>query len=391
MLLDVVPLFETIDDLKNAGTSMELLYQCENYKNHVAFRRKRQTVMLGFSDGTKDGGYLMANWSIFKAKEAISLTSRNYGLEVMFFDGRGGPPARGGGNAHMFYAALGKNIESKQIQMTVQGQTISSHYGNLDAAMHNLTHLLSAGIENNLFDNVTSELNMEQRQLIEALAQLSLKKYEALKNHELFLPFLEERSTLKYYGLANIGSRPSKRGSSTTLKFDDLRAIPFVGAWSQLKQNVPGFYGVGTALKAQEEQGNLEACIALYKHSTFFKTLISNSMQSMSKTNFELTRYMQNDPKFGDFWSLIYNEFQLSKSMVLKISGLTGLLDDNPRSRMSIRMRERVVLPLLAVQQYALIAIQRAKETGDNTYISDYDNMVMRSLFGNINASRNSV
>jgi phosphoenolpyruvate carboxylase len=114
-------------------------------------------------------------------------------------------------------------------------------------------------------------------------------------------------------------------------------------------------------------------------------------MQSMSKTNFELTQYMKNDPKFGDFWTIIYNEFVLSKAMVLKISGLNALLEDNPRSSMSIHLRERVVLPLLAVQQYALIAIQRAKETGDNTYASDYDNMVMRSLFGNINASRNSV
>jgi len=191
--------------------------------------------------------------------------------------------------------------------------------------------------------------------------------------------------------MANIGSRPAKRGSDKTLKFEDLRAIPFVGAWSQLKQNVPGFYGVGTALKEQEDNDNLQACIDLYRSSTFFKALIGNSMQSMSKTNFAITQYMENDAKFGEFWKVVYTEFLLSKEMVLKVSGYKELLEDNPRSRMSINLREKVVLPLLAIQQYALIEIQKAQESGNNEYLSNYESMVMRSLFGNINASRNSV
>lgn len=388
LTLDVVPLFETVDDLHGAGKSMELLYKHSTYREHLNMRNNQQTIMLGFSDGTKDGGYLMANWSIYTAKENITQVSRENNVEVMFFDGRGGPPARGGGNTHLFYGALGKTIESKQIQMTVQGQTISSHYGIKEAAIHNLSHLLTAGIENNLFNNPASNLNSVQRSLIKNLSESSFKKYDALKNHELFIPFLEERSTLKYYGLANIGSRPSKRGSDKQLKFDDLRAIPFVGAWSQLKQNVPGFFGVGTSLKEQEKSGNLQACKDLYQQSTFFKTLISNSMQSMSKTNFDITRYMENDKKFGDFWKLIHDEYLLSKEMVLKISGHSELLEDSPRSRMSINLREKIVLPLLTIQQHALIEIQNEPE---GEYLSHYERMVMRSLFGNINASRNSV
>lgn len=391
LTLDIVPLFETVDDLHGAGRTMEILYANKLYKNHLLGRKNKQTVMLGFSDGTKDGGYLMANWSIYRAKENITKVSRNNGIEVQFFDGRGGPPARGGGNAHMFYAALGKEIESKNIQMTVQGQTISSHYGIKEAAVHNLGHLLSAGLENNLFNRAATHLNKTQRILIDELSKASFVKYEALKNHELFIPFLEERSTLKYYGMANIGSRPSKRGAEKKLKFDDLRAIPFVGAWSQLKQNVPGFFGVGTALKEQEEKGNLQACIDLYQSSIFFKTLLSNSMQSMSKTNFAITKYMEQDPKFGQFWRIIYDEFLLSKQMVLKVTGLTELLEDNPRSKMSIGLREKVVQPLLAIQQYALIEIQKANEENANDYVEKYERMVMRSLFGNINASRNSV
>ncbi len=389
--IDIAPLFETVDDLKGAGDSMQEIYTNPSYKNHLQNRKMQQTVMLGFSDGTKDGGYLTANWSILKAKKQMTAVSRKNEVEVVFFDGRGGPPARGGGNAHMFYSALGKQVESQQIQMTVQGQTISSHYGIKEAAVHNLSHLLTAGIENNLFNKTSAELNTEQQYLIEKLSESSFKKYEDLKQHELFIPFLEERSTLKYYGMANIGSRPSKRGKSEGLVFEDLRAIPFVGAWSQLKQNVPGFYGLGSALEEESNRDQLQDCKQLYKESIFFKALINNSMQSMSKTNFALTAYMKNDKKFGGFWTMIYEEYLLTKKLVLEISGQCELLEDNARSRKSIQLRENVVLPLLNIQQYALIQIQKIKEGKDSPFVKEYEKMVMRSLFGNINASRNSV
>lgn len=390
LTVDIVPLFETIDDLKMAGEAMQTLYSNPTYRKHLSSRADRQTVMLGFSDGTKDGGYLMANWAIFSAKENITLKSRESDVEVVFFDGRGGPPARGGGNAHRFYAAMGKNIDSRQIQMTVQGQTISSHYGIKEAAEHNMGYLLSAGLSNKLFNKPQNQLQETQHDFIEEMAESSYKKYLSLKEHPLFVPYLEEISTLKYYGKANIGSRPSKRGGGDKINFDDLRAIPFVGAWSQLKQNVPGFYGLGTALKEQEEKGNLQSCIDLYQDSIFFKTLLSNSMQSMSKTNFELTRYLEKNERFGEFWKMLYKEYVLTKEMLLKVSGLPGLLTDNPRSRMSIQLRERVVLPLLMIQQYALMKIQDAKAEGGDIPVEVYEKMVIRAMFGNINASRNS-
>ncbi|WP_430934057.1 phosphoenolpyruvate carboxylase [Saccharicrinis sp. 156] len=390
LTVDIVPLFETIDDLKLAGEAMRTLYSNPTYRKHLKNRADRQTVMLGFSDGTKDGGYLMANWAIFSAKENITLKSRESDVEVVFFDGRGGPPARGGGNAHRFYAAMGKNIDSRQIQMTVQGQTISSHYGIEEAAVHNMGYLLSAGLSNKLFSKPQNQLQETQHDFIEEMAESSYQKYLSLKEHPLFVPYLEEISTLKYYGKANIGSRPSKRGGGDKINFEDLRAIPFVGAWSQLKQNVPGFFGLGTALKEQEEKGNLQACIDLYNDSIFFKTLLSNSMQSMSKTNFELTRYLEKNERFGEFWKMLYKEYELTKEMLLKVSGLPELLTDNPRSKMSIRLRERVVLPLLLIQQYALMKIQDAKAGNGNVPVEVYEKMVIRAMFGNINASRNS-
>ena len=397
--VDIAPLFETIDDLARAGASMTNLYSFADYRAHLARRSDRQTVMLGFSDGTKDGGYLMANWAIYRAKEDLTAVSRAAGVEVAFFDGRGGPPARGGGSTYEFYAALGKNIESNQIQLTVQGQTVSSYYGNSEAATHNLRQLLAAGLENNLYDRPERELNEGQRSLIQELAGISYERYKAFKAHPLFIPYLEEMSTLKYYGRTNIGSRPTKRGGSEGLKFEDLRAIPFVGAWAQLKQNVPGYYGLGTALQSLENAGRLDECKALYQSSKFFKALVDNSMQSMSKSNFELTAYMGKHPRFGEFWQQVHAEFELSVEMALKISNQSILLEDNPTSRLSIALRQKLVLPLLVIQQYALTRAQQLEgvlaednreESAEAALYALYEKMVMRSLFGNVNASRNS-
>jgi len=332
----------------------------------------------------------MANWSIYRAKEDLTRISREAGIEVLFFDGRGGPTARGGGNTYLFYAALGRRIESNQIQMTVQGQTVSSHYGIKPAAQHNLSQLLAAGLENNLYDRPERELNDKQRDLIHKLAQSSYEKYQALKEHPLFLPYLEEMSTLNYYNMANIGSRPAKRGDKTELHFEDLRAIPFVGAWAQLKQNVPGYYGLGSALQECEEEGDLPGCAELYQRSGFFRALIANAMQNLAKSNFELTRYMADDPRFGAFWKMIHREFESTREMVLKVTGQQVLLEDNPRARLSIELRERVVLPLLIIQQSALMRREELREP-DNEYLLElYEKIIVRSLYGNINASRNS-
>lgn len=391
--VDLVPLFETVSDLKNAGPNMTQLYELPLYKKHLSRRSNKQTVMLGFSDGTKDGGYLMANWGIYRAKEDITQVSRDAGVEVLFFDGRGGPPARGGGNTYKFYAAHGKKIESNEIQVTIQGQTISSYFGTPAAARHNLNQLLAAGIENNLYDRPERELTEAQRQLIDKLANTALDKYLALKGDPLFLPYLEQMSPMHYYGQSNIASRPSKRGGDSELKFEDLRAIPFVGAWGQLKQNVPGFYGVGTALKEAEEEGLLPHLQDLCVRSKFFKALMENSMQSMRKANFKLTSYMAEHPVYGDFWKTLFAEFELTQQMILKVSGQTQLLGDNPFSRESIDLRQRVVLPLLVIQQYALIKVNELEQGGEKEkaeLTKLYEKMIIRSLFGNINASRNS-
>ncbi|NJM78489.1 MAG: phosphoenolpyruvate carboxylase [Flavobacterium sp.] len=390
--VDIVPLFESVEDLRKADEVMELLYTNQTYKKHLESRNNEQTIMLGFSDGTKDGGYLMANWGIYKAKTAISAMSRKYNVKVVFFDGRGGPPARGGGKTHQFYASLGPEIENKQIQLTIQGQTISSNFGTLDSCRYNLENLLSAGANNKVFHHDENHLSVEEKEVMQKLSEISYQKYIDFKNHPKFVPYLENMSTLNYYAKTNIGSRPSKRKQSAQLNLDDLRAIPFVGSWSQLKQNVPGFFGVGTALKYFEENGKWEDVQNLYNNSLFFKTLLENSMMALSKSFFPLTAYMKNDPEYGPFWTIIHTEYLETKRLLLKLSGFTELMENYPDGKASIAMREKIVLPLLTIQQYALLKIKELKESPspDEIQIAIYEKIVMRSLFGNINASRNS-
>ncbi|MGJ5642870.1 phosphoenolpyruvate carboxylase [Formosa sp. S-31] len=391
LTVDIGPLFETVPDLENAHLVMEELYTNPAYSAHLKKRGNRQTIMLGFSDGTKDGGYLMANWAIFQAKERLTEISRKYDVTVIFFDGRGGPPARGGGKTHQFYASLGPTIEDKEVQLTIQGQTISSNFGTLDSSQYNLEQLLSSGILNRLNEK-NNVMSAENTAVMDDLAGISYKTYVDFKNHPMFVPYLERMSTLKYYAKTNIGSRPSKRGKGDGLVFADLRAIPFVGSWSQLKQNVPGFFGVGTALKTYEDAGEFDKVMQLYNDSNFFKTLIANSMMSLSKSFFDLTKYMADDPEFGAFWKIIYTEFETTKRLLLKLTGFKTLMEDEPAGKASIDIRESIVLPLLTIQQYALRKIQELEkaEVRDEEQIKIYETLVTRSLFGNINASRNS-
>jgi phosphoenolpyruvate carboxylase len=391
--VDIIPLFETITDLENAPEIMETIFSNSDYMEHLVRRGKKQTIMLGFSDGTKDGGYLMANWSIYKAKEELTAVARKYDIDVVFFDGRGGPPARGGGETHKFYSSLGKSIENKEIQITIQGQTISANFGTVEAAQYNIEQLLSAGLSNEIFSRGGKKLTAKRKSLLETLANESLQEYLNFKSHDKFIPYLEKISTLKYYGQTNIGSRPSKRSKSSELKFEDLRAIPFVGSWSMLKQNVPGYFGVGSVLKKLDENGKIDKAIDLYENSMFFKALIDNSMVSLTKSFFPLTKYLQQNKKFGEFWDIIHNEYRTTVEMYKKISKSEVLMNSSPGRRKSIKLREQIVLPLLTIQQYALLRLEKLYEDADKNddLIKVYEMMVIRSLYGNINASRNSV
>jgi phosphoenolpyruvate carboxylase len=386
--LDIVPLFETIEDLTNAEEIMSILYNNPLYKLHLQNRQAQQPIMLGFSDGTKDGGYLQANWSIYKAKETLTKISRTNNIVVKFFDGRGGPPSRGGGKTHQFYASMGDQIENEEIQLTVQGQTITSNFGTIQSAQFNIEQLLSAGISNEIFANAKLQLSEKNRALLEELGHISYVSYQQLKQNPLFLPYLQKFSPLNYYGKSNIASRPTKRGLKNEISFSDLRAIPFVGSWSQLKQNVPGYYGVGTALQVLKEKGLWNEVASLFNTSAFFRTLVDNSMMSMVKSNFAITKYVENDEKFTAFRQIIKDEFILTTQLYLELNKCNSLMEKDTLAKHSILLRDRIVLPLLTIQQFALCKVQESNI--DPKLKEAYEKLVTRTMFGVINAARNS-
>jgi phosphoenolpyruvate carboxylase len=389
--VDIVPLFETIDDLVNAGDVMRSLYENDVYNAHLRKRGSVQTIMLGFSDGTKDGGYLMANWSIYKAKVDLSHVSKQYGFDVVFFDGRGGPPARGGGKTHKFYSSLGKKIANREIQLTIQGQTVSSNFGTVDAAQFNIEQLLHAGISNDLFSEKNVTLDEHQESLINDLARESMATYNDLKNHPYFMDYLSHVSPLRFYAETNIGSRPAKRGSGGRLTLKELRAIPYVGAWSQLKQNLTGYYGVGSAFRKMEQEGRWKEVELLYKESPFFKTLMDNCEMAMKKCFFPLTAFLAEHPVYGEIWNRIHDEFELTREYVFKLSGKNELMADYPVEQLSVQMRERIVLPLTTIQQYAINKVRTVDEQLIQSPMKQvYEKLAMRCSFGIINAGRNS-
>jgi phosphoenolpyruvate carboxylase len=387
LTIDFVPLFETVHDLKGAGEIMEKLYTNPFYTSHLKKRKNTQTIMLGFSDSTKDGGYLMANWSIYKAKVELTAMSRKYDIDLAFFDGRGGPPARGGGKTHRFYASMGHEIANDYIQLTIQGQTISTQYGSVDSARFNMEQLINAGIVSALNQEDGETVDEKGRTLIDNMAAESYRYFMELRGNPLFLPYLEHLSPLKLLSEINISSRPVKRNSGAELKLEDLRAISFVTAWSQLKQNIPGFYGVGTALKKMEVEGKFEELKNLYRQSSFFKTIIDNCMMSMSKSNFNITATLANDPVYGAFWTMLKDEFELTTSLLLKLSDTEVLMEEAPVERRSIALREKIILPLVVIQHYALQQLNAPDLTEEATNL--YNKLIIRTVYGIVNAGRN--
>lgn len=386
LTIDFVPLFETVTDLENAARVMEVLYTHPVYREHLSRRGKKQTIMLGFSDSTKDGGYLMANWSIFRAKTGLTTIARKYDIDLTFFDGRGGPPARGGGKTHRFYASMGKDIANSSIQLTIQGQTISSQYGSNETAYHNLEQLINAGLTSSLEMHGKDTLEPGEAAVFSQLADRSHQAFLELRHHPLFLRYLEKLSPLKLLAEMNISSRPVKRSGDKELKLEDLRAISFVTSWSQLKQNIPGFYGVGTALKHAREQGYWEQVKQMYAENVQFRTIMDNCMMSMSKSDFRVTAHLESDPEFAAFWKDLKEEFDLTRSLLLDLSGQTGLMENYPVDKQSIGTRERIVLPLVLIQHYA---IRKLNENPIGDDAETYKKLIIRTVYGIVNAGRN--
>ncbi|RYE31675.1 MAG: phosphoenolpyruvate carboxylase, partial [Sphingobacteriales bacterium] len=224
----------------------------------------------------------------------------------------------------------------------------------------------------------------EPQEVLQHLADDSFNAFKKLRTHEQFLPYLEQFTPLTLLSKINISSRPVKRNSGEKLKLEDLRAISFVTSWSMIKQNIPGYYGFGIALKKQEKEGNWPALEKIYLKSDYFRTIIDNCMMSMRKTDFRITEFIGADKNFGEFWKGLKKEYDLTKKMLLKLSGQTDLMENYPLDRTSISLRESIVLPLVVIQQFALQRMDVHKAVDES-----YEKLALRTVFGIVNAGRN--
>ena len=389
--IEVVPLFETMEDLKNSTSIIDNLLKTKLYADNLKTWHNTQTIMLGFSDGTKDGGYFMANWSILEAKRELSEYFSSKGIKPIFFDGRGGPPSRGGGDMFLFYRGLSNVVSNHDVQVTIQGQSISSKFGNTDSARYNLEQILTSGLYGKLDLHNAHKLTSTEIELINKVGKLSFDTYVKLKNHPQFINYLTEVTPLQYISEMNVGSRPSKRNSGDKIRLDELRAIPYGAAWAQMRQSILAFYGLGTAISTlvKNNPDNLTTLKEIYKHSLIIKGIFDNALQSIEQTNFNVTKHISKHVQYRDFWQQIYDEHTLAKEYLFTITNKSeNFLHSNPVKERSIRVRDNITLPLVILQQYALDCL---RNNPNHKYKELLKTIIKKSLAANINANQNSI
>jgi phosphoenolpyruvate carboxylase len=390
--LDVVPLFESVEDLNHAEGIVTRLLHSAAYRSVVDRRQQRQVVMLGFSDGTKDGGYLAANWSIRQARYQLTELGRRQGVRMVFFDGRGGPPARGGGNTHRFYRSRDSKIEQWETQLTIQGQTISSNFGNPEMAQYHVEQLFTANLENLLSSRQEDDPPAVHLPLLSELSNISFQTYRELRDDPNLLVLLGEKSPLPLFDHLTIASRPVSRRATEKIDLENLRAIPFVATWSILKIQIPGFYGLGTALASVVEAGREDELHDLHRSSRFFRALLDNAAMSLLKSRFDITAHLDRDERLGPLWRKIRDEAQKVEYYILRIARQPWLLANDPLVRASIRFREDMVLPLLVIvhDAFARYNEHRLRGQADEKEATQARKMALKGMAAVINATRNA-
>jgi phosphoenolpyruvate carboxylase len=341
--IDVAPLFETVDDLAGAKAVLEGMFEDPAYVGQLEARGRFQEIMLGYSDSNKDGGYWAANWRLQVAQDELARTCRNAGVEFRFFHGRGGTVARGGGRAHR--AILSSPVASRngRIRFTEQGEVISFRYAMPALANRHLEQianamlLASSGCAGTA-DEASVDAVDAADGMMDELATISREAYRDLIDEPGFWPVFEDRSPVRFIGELPIASRPVSR-SGGGLHFENLRAIPWVFAWTQMRCNVPGWYGIGTAFErlVLGDPSNLDACRSAYRAGGHFRAFIDNAQQEMARARLMVGGWYLGiedglQPK-------IVEEFARAERAVLEITGQGGLLDNNPVIQESIRER----------------------------------------------------
>ncbi len=349
--IDVVPLFETIEDLEECGRLMSEIFDSKLYKRHLEARNDLQEIMLGYSDSNKDGGYWMANWALEKAQQSLGEVCRKYDIDFRLFHGRGGTVGRGGGRSNQAILALPPISNNGRIRFTEQGEVISFRYSLPSITRRHLEQIVNAMIRVTVAEKDTSAQQESFNKTMDKLAARSMKAYRNLIDDDDFWEWYTNKTPIEHISRLPIASRPVSRGSAKAADFDNLRAIPWVFAWTQVRYNVPGWYGIGTALQEAMdlEDDVLEKFQTWYKEDIFFKTILDNAQREMARTHIQ-TSTIYEDIDGGEFHNRIVDDFQKTEDAIKKITGQDQILAHSPVILNSIKFRNPFTYPLNMMQ-----------------------------------------
>lgn len=387
--IQIVPLFETIEDLDHSEETMRSYLSLPIAKRWIASKNNYQEIMLGYSDSNKDGGYLSSCWTLFKAQQQLTAIGDEFGVKITFFHGRGGTVGRGGGPTYEAITSQPLKSINDRIRLTEQGEVIGNKYGNKDAAYYNLEMLVSATI-NRMIAEQKSPFSMFDRfgEVMDKVVNRSYDIYRDLVfGNEHFYDYFFESSPIKAISSFNIGSRPAAR--KTITEIGGLRAIPWVFSWSQSRVMFPGWYGVGSSFKEfiDEDPENIETLRYMYKNWPFFQSLLSNVDMVLSKANMDIAfEYAQlcEEEDVRNIYQIILHEWQLTKDIILMIEEQDELLAENPYLKESLDYR----MPYFNVLNYIQLELIRRQRTGQLP--ADQDKLIHITINGVATGLRNS-
>lgn len=387
--VQIVPLFETIEDLDHSEETMRKYLSLSLAKKWIDSRNNYQEIMLGYSDSNKDGGYLSSCWTLYKAQQQLTAIGDEFGVKVTFFHGRGGTVGRGGGPTYEAITSQPLKSIKDRIRLTEQGEVIGNKYGNKDAAYYNLEMLVSAAI-NRMITQKKSDTNTPNRYeaIIDQVVDRSYDIYRDLVfGNEHFYDYFFESSPIKAISSFNIGSRPAAR--KTITEIGGLRAIPWVFSWSQSRVMFPGWYGVGSSFKEfiNKNPENIAILRDMYQNWPFFQSLLSNVDMVLSKSNmniaFEYAKLCE-DEQVKAIYETILNEWQVTKNVILAIEGHDELLADNPYLKASLDYR----MPYFNILNYIQLELIKRQRRGELS--SDQERLIHITINGIATGLRNS-
>ncbi|WP_300319918.1 phosphoenolpyruvate carboxylase [Accumulibacter sp.] len=368
LALNIVPLFETIDDLQRAPTVMHRLFSLPAYRALVAARDDQHEVMLGYSDSNKDGGFLTSGWELYKAEIGLTRVFAEHGIRLRLFHGRGGSVGRGGGPSYDAILAQPAGAVSGQIRITEQGEVIASKYANPEVGRRNLEILAAATLEETLLGNDRDGAPTDDfHQAMEALSTLAYGAYRQLVYETPgFTRYFRESTPILEIAALNIGSRPASRTASE--RIEDLRAIPWVFSWAQCRLMLPGWYGFGSAVERWREANpaGLALLQEMFRRWPFFRTLLSNMDMVLAKSDLAIaSRYAElvSDGELRNtVFTRIRDEWQRTRAALLAINGQCELLADNPLLQRSMRNR----FPYIDLLNHLQVELLHRLRAGDD-------------------------